>query len=213
MPAASGGGRGTNFGWDCFEGREPYDNDPPTCSPRPANHTPPVHQYSHSRGCSITGGYVVRDPTLPALSGRYVYGDYCRSPLWSVRLQAPDAQDDRQLGLSVPGLSSFGEDACGRVYAISGNGPVFRLEAEGRPANTLCPATRPPVRCRVPRVVGLRLAQARARIKRANCRVGRLRYVRSTRARGRVLTQSPRPRASRARGTRVHLTLSRGRRR
>jgi glucose/arabinose dehydrogenase len=213
VPASAGRGRGANFGWGCWEGRHAFGGNAnePECSPRPSQ-VAPVSEYAHSRGCSITGGYVVRDPTLPALGGRYVYGDYCRSPLWSVRLQAPDAQDDRRLGLDVPGLSSFGEDACGRVYAVSGDGPVYRLEPEGRPASSLCPAARPPVRCKVPRVVGLRLRTARARIGRANCRVGRIRYVRSTRARGRVASQKPRAGRRLARGTRVHLNVSRGRR-
>ncbi len=212
-PTSAGRGRGANFGWGCWEGRHVFDDNSnrPGCSPRPSQ-VPPAAEYSHSRGCSITGGYVVRDPTLPALAGRYVYGDYCRAPLWSVRLQAPDAQDDRRLGLDVPGLSSFGEDACGRVYAISGDGPVYRLEPEGRPAGSLCPAARPAPRCRVPKVVGLRLRTERTRIRRANCRVGRVRYARSARARGRVTRQSPRAGARRAGGARVNLTVSRGRR-
>jgi len=211
--SSAGRGRGANYGWGCWEGRHAYgpNDGNPECRPMPAQ-VQPVWEYSHSRGCSITGGYVVRDPTLPALNGRYVYGDYCRSALWSIRLREPAAQDDRLLGLSVAGLSSFGEDACGRVYAISSDGPVFRLEAVGRPANSPCPAAKPPVRCRVPKVVGLKLAAARSRIRRANCRVGRVRYIRSARARGRVVRQSPRAGARRARGTRVHLTLSRGRR-
>ena len=143
-------GRGANFGWGCWEGRHVFDgnSDEPGCRPLPAQ-VAPAHEYSHSRGCSVTGGYVVRDPALPALRGRYVYGDYCRNPLWSVRLATPNAQDDRQLGLGVPGLSSFGEDACGRVYAISGDGPVYRLEAEGA-TSSACPAARPTPRCRCP---------------------------------------------------------------
>ena len=210
---APGRGRGANYGWGCWEGRHPYEGNAfrPQCTPLPSQ-VAPVHEYSHSRGCSITGGYVVRDPTLPVLDGRYVYGDYCRSPLYSARLRTSTAQDDRRLGLSVAGLTSFGEDDCARVYAVSSVGPVFRLEPQGGAANTLCPATRAAPRCRVPRVVGLRLATARRRIARANCRVGRVRYTRSARARGRVIRQSPRPGARRARGTRVHLTLSRGRR-
>jgi len=210
--AAPGRGRGANYGWGCWEGRHAYsgNEDEPECRPLPSQ-LAPVHEYSHSRGCSVSGGYVVRDPTLPRLNGRYVYGDYCRNPLWSARLQAPGAQDDRQLGLDVPGLTSFGEDACGHVYAVSADGPVFRLQAEGA-TSAACPAARPVIRCRVPRVVGLRLATARTRIRRANCRVGRVRQRRSMRARGRVVAQSPRPGARRARGARVHLTVSRGRR-
>jgi glucose/arabinose dehydrogenase len=209
---APGRGRGANYGWGCWEGRHAYsgNDDEPECRPAPSQ-IAPVHEYSHSRGCSVSGGYVVRDPKLPRLNGRYVYGDYCRNPLWSLRLQAPDAQDDRRLGLDVPGLTSFGEDSCGRVYAVSADGPVFRLEAEGA-TGAACPAARPVIRCRVPRVVGLRLATARTRIRRAHCRVGRVRRQRSSRARGRVVAQTPRPGARRARGTLVHLTVSRGRR-
>jgi subtilisin-like proprotein convertase family protein len=65
--------------------------------------------------------------------------------------------------------------------------------------------------CRVPRVVGRKLRVARTAIRRAGCRVGRVRYARSRKARGRVLRQTPRAGASRARGTRVNLTVSRGR--
>jgi hypothetical protein len=64
---------------------------------------------------------------LPALFGRYLYGDYCSSPLWSVSLQVPDAQGDADTGEDVASLYSFGEDACARVYAASGGGPVYRL--------------------------------------------------------------------------------------
>ena len=32
-------------------------------------------------GCSITGGYVVRDPRAPRPHGRYVYGDFCAGDL------------------------------------------------------------------------------------------------------------------------------------
>jgi glucose/arabinose dehydrogenase len=247
-PASSGRGRSVNFGWSCWEGRHLYtpNESAADCSPLPANHTPPVWEYSHSRGCAITGGYVLRDPALPLLAGRYVYGDYCTLPLWSIALGVPDAQDDRQTGLSVASLFSFGEDACGRVYAASGSGPVYRLQPSGvASAPTCTPATPPPPPpppgpppptpppppappppaspppppaglaarpgCRVPRVVGRRLPAARTRIRRAHCRVGRVLYRSSTRIRGRVLTQAPRPGTLRPRGARVRLTVSRGR--
>src|SRR6266508_4157588 len=63
-----------------------------------------------------------------------------------------------------------------------------------------------PTRCRVPRVIGLRLAAARTRIRRANCRVGRVRRARSRRV-GRVLAQRPRAGVRRPRGTRVNLVV------
>jgi hypothetical protein len=66
--------------------------------------------------------------------------------------------------------------------------------------------------CKVPKVVGKRLATARRLIVRARCRVGRVRRARSRRATGRVLSQSPRAGVRRARGSRVNLVVSRGRR-
>lgn len=67
--------------------------------------------------------------------------------------------------------------------------------------------------CRVPKLVGRRLATARSRIRGANCRVGRVRRARSARARGRVTAQAPAAGAVRPRRTRVNLVVSRGRRR
>jgi glucose/arabinose dehydrogenase len=117
-----GAGRGANFGWSRFEGRHRLH--------RGSAHgiVMPVIQRLHSRGnCSITGGYVVRDRRLPSLYGRYVYGDFCRSPLRSARLRRPAARGDRSVGVRVPELSSFGQDGRGRVYAVSLGGNVYRL--------------------------------------------------------------------------------------
>ena len=91
---------------------------------------PPVLQLTHDAGnCSVTGGYVVRDPSLPDLDGRYVYGDLCKGQLRSARLGAGSASGDAAIpGVAhVAQLSSFGEDALGRVYVASLNGPVYRL--------------------------------------------------------------------------------------
>ena len=63
--------------------------------------------------------------------------------------------------------------------------------------------------CKVPRVVGLSIRRARARLRRAHCRVG---SVRSTRSKGRkagtVLAQRPRPGTRRRAGTHVSLRLA-----
>jgi hypothetical protein len=70
---------------------------------------------------------VVRDRSLKALYGRYVYGDLCKPGLRSARLSRGRARGDKPTGLRVGSLVSFGEDARGRVYAVSINGPVYRL--------------------------------------------------------------------------------------
>ncbi|MGI8945569.1 MAG: PQQ-dependent sugar dehydrogenase [Thermoleophilaceae bacterium] len=116
---------GVDFGWDGFEGRR---SNPSGSSPRRAGHTPPVLQRTHAQGaCSITGGYVIRDRSLGRLYGAYVYGDLCDPRLRVARLRPGRARGDRALGPRVPTLVSFGEDARGRVHAVSLDGGVFRL--------------------------------------------------------------------------------------
>jgi glucose/arabinose dehydrogenase len=127
-PRSRGSGRGVNYGWRPREGKIQNPAHPGERAPGAVG---PVLDYSHSRGrCSITGGYVVRDRAVPALYGRYVYGDYCAGRLMSVRLKPGRARSNRSLGLTVPSLSSFGEDASGRVYATSSEGPVYRFAAK-----------------------------------------------------------------------------------
>jgi glucose/arabinose dehydrogenase len=121
----AGEARGANFGWSAFEGTERFNQDQ-----QAPGAVPPILTYGRDEGCSITGGYVVRDPSLPSLTGRYVYGDYCAGELRSFVPSVGGARGDRPLGLNVSGLSSFGEDAAGHIYATSLNGPVFRLVRE-----------------------------------------------------------------------------------
>jgi glucose/arabinose dehydrogenase len=113
---------GNNFGWSAFEGTNRLNEDQTA-----PNEVPPILTYGRDEGCSVTGGYVVRDRSLPALFGRYVYGDFCAGELRSFKPATPEARDDRSLDLEVPSLSSFGEDNEGHVYAVSLDGPVYRL--------------------------------------------------------------------------------------
>jgi glucose/arabinose dehydrogenase len=113
---------GYNFGWDVFEGRSRYE------SGSAPGHVPPVLQHSQDAGfCSIIGGYVIRDRSLGrGWTGRYVYGDFCEGTIRLAHLRRPNAPS-RGTRLHVDGLDSFGEDSRGRVYAISLNGPVYRI--------------------------------------------------------------------------------------
>jgi glucose/arabinose dehydrogenase len=113
---------GNNFGWSAFEGTNRFNDDQSA-----PDAVAPVLTYGRDAGCSVIGGYVVRDRSVPALFGRYVYGDYCAGELRSFKPALGRALDDRSLGLDVPSLSSFGEDDRGHVYAVSLDGPVYRL--------------------------------------------------------------------------------------
>ena len=118
--------RGANFGWDAFEGFRRYKS--PDASKPPNDHEKPIEDYPTSAGgCAVTGGYVVRDPELGALSGRYVYADHCKGEIRSLIPSPRGARDDRPLGISEPRISSFGEDAAGHVYVVSLTGRVSRL--------------------------------------------------------------------------------------
>ncbi len=134
--------RGANFGWDAWEGFQPYDAKLPLSSPCgtrcPFSGTPdpggtikPILVYDHDSGCAVTGGYVVRDPALPSLRGRYLYGDYCQGDLRSFLPRLAGARDDRPLGLNVEALSCFGETRDGRTFACSLAGPVYRVAPRG----------------------------------------------------------------------------------
>ena len=41
--------------------------------------------YTHSLGCSITGGYVYRGTAVPALVGQYLYADFCTGRIWAAQ--------------------------------------------------------------------------------------------------------------------------------
>jgi glucose/arabinose dehydrogenase len=129
---APGLGGGANYGWNTYEGLHTRGtSDSPGA---PAGFTWPVLEKAHAAPdsfSSIAGGYVVRDPALPDLLGRYVYADTYQGNIRAVTLTPGAATGDADTGLHVSTLSSFGEDACGRVYAVSLDGPVFRLAQSG----------------------------------------------------------------------------------
>jgi hypothetical protein len=117
-----------NFGWAVYEGRAPYD--PSRALDRRGPLVWPIAVYSHSQShsCSVTGGFVYRGAAVPAAKGRYFYGDYCSGTIWSFkagngRLSGPQVE-----GSKIDGLSSFGEDGNGELYAVSVNdGTLYRL--------------------------------------------------------------------------------------
>jgi glucose/arabinose dehydrogenase len=129
-PAPEWRGAGANYGWPCFEGTRvntDTDRTESHCSTLAGDVKPSLERDHNTDGvCSITGGYVVRDPGLPTLRGRYLYGDVCVPQLRSVVLGAPGS--DAAAGLTVSNTVSFGEDVCGRLYVASLDGPVSRIE-------------------------------------------------------------------------------------
>jgi glucose/arabinose dehydrogenase len=120
--ARHGRGAGANYGWSIFEGDLRYKQGSAPGAIKP------VLVARHSDGyCALIGGYVVRDPTLPKLYGRYLFGDNCKPQINSVLLSSGRARENHATGLSVSSLSAFGQDNAAHVYAVSLAGPVYRL--------------------------------------------------------------------------------------
>ena len=119
--------RGANFGWPEYEGDSTYDAARPDPNPHPPSPTFPILTYTHSEGCAIIGGYVVRGPTLKALEGRYLYADLCDGEIRSLRPTLNGARGDRGTGLELRSPTSFGVGHRGRLYVASRAGPVYQL--------------------------------------------------------------------------------------
>jgi len=127
-------GAGANYGWNCREGLIAGPAPPaadPECATTPlGSFTAPVFEYAHTAEddspCAIIGGYVVRDPSLGQLYGRYLYGDLCVGDIRSLNLASPFA-GDRSEGIGTIRLNSFGEDSCGRIYVVEEGGRISRL--------------------------------------------------------------------------------------
>lgn len=112
-----------NYGWALYEGSRRFKEG----ELGPGNLVLPVFEYDHDRGCSVTGGYVYRGRVRRAERGRYVFGDYCSGTIWSLRVQRGEARSVRVEPFRIPGLTSFGEDAAGELYATTASGTIFRL--------------------------------------------------------------------------------------
>jgi glucose/arabinose dehydrogenase len=112
-----------NFGWDVYEGRSTYEAK----DLGPGKLVFPVAEYSHSLGCSVTGGHVYRGKAVGAAVGRYFYGDYCSGIVWSMRIENGKASGVRREPFRVASLSSFGEDTAGELYLVSLGGTIYRL--------------------------------------------------------------------------------------
>jgi glucose/arabinose dehydrogenase len=121
---------GVNLGWVLMEGTDctPYSrelcpNDVPSCPDDPSLSLP-VYQYAHKAGdCAVIGGVVYRGSLLPALQGRYVFGDHCSGRIWALE---PESAAATELLRLEGRLLSFGEDLAGELVVASG-AALFRL--------------------------------------------------------------------------------------
>jgi glucose/arabinose dehydrogenase len=115
---AKGSPAGLNFGWRFREGANPFAGNPPAG----LNLVDPVWQYSHSEGCSVTGGGVYRGSQIPELQGTYLFGDYCSGTIWGLKRDAAGTWQAQRLFDSGASISSFSRDLSGEFYLLDQKG-------------------------------------------------------------------------------------------
>jgi glucose/arabinose dehydrogenase len=125
----AGSGGGQNFGWNRMEGFHCYPSGDSCSIP---GLTPPVTEYGHALGCSVTGGVVYRGTAFPALAGAYLFSDYCSGTIWAIDAAANETRNPAVVGQSHRSISSFGEDETGEVYFTDLAGELLRIVATPR---------------------------------------------------------------------------------
>lgn len=114
---------GGNYGWRCFEGTRNTGLD---CG-SPLNLQAPIVDYGRTLGTTITGGYVYRGSSYPALAGRYIFGDFGSGRIWNIpNTTAPTLEVTTGLSTGL-NMSSFGEANDGEIYVVSYDGRLFHI--------------------------------------------------------------------------------------
>lgn len=122
---------GGNYGWNYKEGsfyfvtngnQAGYATDMPLDVP--AGLIDPIAEYDHDEGRAVVGGFVYRGSKIPALHGRYVFGEFASTFNNDGRLFYLDASNTIKefelVGQSALGnaLMGFGQDAAGELYVL-----------------------------------------------------------------------------------------------
>ncbi len=120
--------RGDNLGWPIMEGNQCYSGT--ACDPNGL--TPPIFDYPHPVGRSVTGGYVYRGSRGTPLWGSYLYGDYVTGRVWALTPGPGGSWTNRLLLETGRSVSSFGEDEDGALYLVDFGGEVLRIHLLSR---------------------------------------------------------------------------------
>ncbi len=145
--------RGANYGWRRKEGRfcfQPngaangFITSASSCDG--SGLTNPVAQYDHDEGVAVVGGYVYRGTALPALQGRYIFGDYAgtggvngrlfyltRTEIAANNLARSGIAEFKLRGRTQLGLAllGFGQDAAGELYVLGNRTGVPKRRTGG----------------------------------------------------------------------------------
>ena len=129
---------GRNFGWRVREGKHATTNSGPTFGSAFAD---PFVEYSHSQGRSITGGFVYRGTTLPALSGRYLVADFVLDGFWAIPVSLSGGEAN---SVAIPSTTPISGGLNGTVSIDpDSNGEAVVTELSPGTVSRLVPGTTP----------------------------------------------------------------------
>jgi glucose/arabinose dehydrogenase len=130
VDVARAGTGGLNFGWNRMEGLHCYA---PANGCDTSGLTLPVAEYGHGPECTVIGGYVYRGSAFPALQGGYLFADYCSGTLFAISAAVTGRTTPVVVGKAKSGISAFGEDAAGELYAANLDGTISKVVVTSRP--------------------------------------------------------------------------------
>jgi glucose/arabinose dehydrogenase len=111
QPAGHPGG--INYGWPVLEGTQCF---PFWAECDAGDFEPPILEYAHDLGCSISGTQVYRGEATPFMQGSLIYGDWCSGRIW---IASPDFDGEwiaEQLMDTEFGITAIEEDEAGELY-------------------------------------------------------------------------------------------------
>jgi hypothetical protein len=117
--------RGENFGWNVYEGFEPFSNHYRRAG---ESYVPPVFAYRRKFGNCVIGGCVYRGDKQSPFYGVYICADYSSRRIFGLTQQNRRLQTIRQIGTTPEFLAGFATDERGEIYGVGYAGMVYHLD-------------------------------------------------------------------------------------
>jgi len=173
-----------------------------------------------------TGGFASVESISCAAAGDCAAGGYYAGPgssaafvvsetngAWGNAIEVPGTESTVGVGASVGSVSctAAGECAAGGSYTDSFGRPQGFVVTETNTSwGTAIPVSNFPASCRVPNLHGKGIHAAEKTLKAADCRLGKITKAYSIVKKGRIIAQQPKRGTTVNAGTRVSLTVSKG---
>jgi putative heme-binding domain-containing protein len=119
--------RGENFGWNVYEGFEPFSNQ---YRKEGVTYTLPVFAYKRKHGISVTGGLVYHGKKGSSFDGVYIFGDYSSKRIFGLTQENRKLKTIRQIGTSPQGIVAFSTNDQGEILIVGFEGTIYKLNLE-----------------------------------------------------------------------------------